>query len=817
MSRSLIFLAAAIVAVVSGPSFGDDLWQAHAPAASDYPIEMPRSEEMIPIAELPGGHVPAVAPITWQPAEPEVPEPAIPQTADEMLEAPEPEPLDLDLLATLPGEMDGAVLPVPSEPTGQHLATPPSMHELLFSRPLRWSIGSRPPLIQWHSPVSYHWFPPGWRSAWWTDEALIPGYWSPCNGLVNQVVPERRDVAVRFGGWYVDQQDSLTKTGEYQDLKSSPFWDVDWLSSTGGTTLDFVGTGLDNEDTSATARLYHNSIAARVDYTRFPHRLDHDPLENFSDIQSNESFVSEDLNAGEDFAIRVQQLDASFRGKLTHNLKYRFNVSALKKSGERQAIGFSHCFRPTMSSDRLCHSLSRRQTIDWTTVTLEPVIEGQFGRVNVEYSRPIRMFNQADQLVTRSYGSRHGPIIFAEQNYAFVPENVNQSDRLKISVNLTSSTQAYASLRTGDSHNKFRDLHRRFNSYDLRLVNRSWDAVTLTGFVRRSDVNTGAAPFFVALEDDPLQSPGTLPLLIDYSRRSAGVDARWRLFPAWIDIPRTSIRGGWQQESLLRTHAVYSVVDPANPPNTMLIEEEATDSNVFHVSMRTHWLSNFHTRIGYRKRLVNDPLFGVREITGTLNTSLPQSVDTIQFDGTWSPSHWFLVTATAGWEMRRNRSDIAQFDEDNYPVTATVWYAPTDRLAFSGGYGYQSNWIDQTIYLPGDVASVPEDAYLVNYGGHSHVLNLGVTYTLNSCWTLVGGYEYLRSRDAADPFQPWPDVVDLFDVLVERRRITAGADWIVRDGISAYIRYVFLDYEDKTMAWNSGSAHMFLAGATAFF
>ena len=55
------------------------------------------------------------------------------------------------------------------------------------------------------------------------------------------------DVAVRGGWWGVTRQGSATKVGEYQDLASSPFWDLDLLRSDGDSTLDLFGTGLDNE------------------------------------------------------------------------------------------------------------------------------------------------------------------------------------------------------------------------------------------------------------------------------------------------------------------------------------------------------------------------------------------------------------------------------------------------------------------------------------------------------------------------------------------------------------------------------------------
>ncbi len=45
-------------------------------------------------------------------------------------------------------------------------------------------------------------------------------------------------------------------------------------------------------------------------------------------------------------------------------------------------------------------------------------------------------------------------------------------------------------------------------------------------------------------------------------------------------------------------------------------------------------------------------------------------------------------------------------------------------------------------------------------------------------------------------------------------RFTAGLDWLLGDRCSAYLRYVYDDYVDETAAYNSGLAHLFLAGFT---
>ena len=199
----------------------------------------------------------------------------------------------------------------------------------------------------------------------------------------------------------------MTKVGEYQGLKSSPFWDIDLLQSDGDHTLDLFGTGLDNESTQAGLYYFTPAYTANLRYQRFLHRLDHDPLTNLPPQGSGAEIVKEDLNVGEDYAVRVQDIRTDFSGKLTDNVKYQLDVWLRRKKGERQALGTHHGMPADGFFCRKCHVLSQRQEIDWMTTRIEPAIEARFGAFTAEYSRPMRIFGQNDELVTRSYGAVH--------------------------------------------------------------------------------------------------------------------------------------------------------------------------------------------------------------------------------------------------------------------------------------------------------------------------------------------------------------------------------------------------------------------------
>ena len=156
---------------------------------------------------------------------------------------------------------------------------------------------------------------------------------------------------VRFGWWAMWHSGSPAKVGEYQDLNPSPFWDVDGFSSNGTRTLDVTATGTDQETTLGKLYYYQPGVTAKVDYERFLHQLDHDPLNNMaptsasqaSPATTNPKIIKQDLGVGQDYAVRVQELKASFKGIVADdNVKVRLDVWGMEKDGTRQVNARGH-------------------------------------------------------------------------------------------------------------------------------------------------------------------------------------------------------------------------------------------------------------------------------------------------------------------------------------------------------------------------------------------------------------------------------------------------------------------------------------------
>ena len=81
------------------------------------------------------------------------------------------------------------------------------------------------------------------------------------------------------------------------------YWTADGLSSDGRQTLNVYGTGTDNETSKAGLNYYRGNTRVNVDYDRFIHRLDHDPLDNMTDISDAVFQSNWRLNISDDSAL----------------------------------------------------------------------------------------------------------------------------------------------------------------------------------------------------------------------------------------------------------------------------------------------------------------------------------------------------------------------------------------------------------------------------------------------------------------------------------------------------------------------------------
>ncbi len=679
-------------------------------------------------------------------------------------------------------------------------------------------------------------------------ESSYAAPWLTCR----PVVPAYRQ-AFRLGWWGLATQGSPYGVGEWMGLdSSSPFWDVEGLHSDGTRTIDYYANGPENESTMAGLYYFGPTVSANVDYGRFIHRLGHDPvagpalangyppLGGFYDPpipDGDPGYVmwGSDLNAGYDYAIRVQQLNAHVKGDISENVSWRLNFWGMKKEGTRQANATAHCQQPgPPEGGSRCHLTSQGQHIDWLTMEIEPVITARFDWLTLEYSRTMRKFEQNDQSVfytnTRSREG-FGPTGTAVA-YAYVPENYTSIDRLKALAELGPCTDLYVLGHVGNTHNEFRDTDRKFYGVDARLTNRSIDGLAVTAygktFTQNNSQDNVALNTRYPAEADAWQEPDSPSsqgfYLVDRTYWAVGLKGRYRPFyDSCGYISRLALVGGYEYRRIDRDNVTYEIagVDWTQPN---------TKTHDFFVGIQQDWSYTLSSFIRYRMLDTKDPLYGVTDadtLDASLNSNQPTHEDRIELGGNWNPSDDFMLTASFWIQNSYSHADYVNFDEDNYPIVVSAWYAPDQRWSFTGGYATFSNWIRQDITLgaAGDPAEYYNQPW--NYTGRADVLNLGVNYAYSCDVTLTSGVEYVRSRnyfqdppssqEALADGNPYTDLPTYSAVRTNTWRLMAGTDIRINNVWNGYLRYNYYDWQDVQTGWNTGSAHMFLAGLSAVY
>ena len=94
---------------------------------------------------------------------------------------------------------------------------------------------------------------------------------------------------------------------------------------------------------------------------------------------------------------------------------------------------------------------------------------------------------------------------------------------------------------------------------------------------------------------------------------------------------------------------------------------------------------------------------------------------------------------------------------------------------------------------------------------------MGTSYDWRESVTLSCNAQYVWALDAFDPRTPWTDLPAYSEVNVNITSYSGGLDWHANDRVSAYMRYIYEDYDDNSITYVSGSAHMFLGGFTAYY
>ena len=498
-----------------------------------------------------------------------------------------------------------------------------------------------------------------------------------------------------------------------------------------------------------------------------------------------------------------------------------------------------------------CHVLSQPQQIDWITREIKPVVEAHLGdSLVLEYSRPMRGFTAADSTTTRYYDgigsltynrSTTNPNPYA---YAVVPDSYTQMDQLKLSGMINDDNRVYAFLMAGNTVNQEISMNRWFNDMDVRWTNTSLQNVSLTGYgtIYNEDEQMPNAAAVTAVNQGPTTDRGNQHLADQHrggqrarpSSRLSQVHGRPERRVAArrlrLRLRRVAITGGYEYCDLDRQYAIYDLSVPAGG----VLDESHTITNSFQVGPDYRWSACFDTYLHYKFQNADQPLLGVQPFNGLVNTPLPQHDHIVEIGFNWVPADWFVFNACVGIErgdthgLFGDSATPINFDEENYPMSFSVWYAVSQKLSVSAGYAVYSNFVaqdisvaDQSTYTTGSTSAAPPSTSRWNYGGQAQVVTLGSRYCLTECVRLTGDVEWVRGHDlitnsaitlasaGTSPVVPGGTIYDLggySEVLNETTRVRVGADWTVRPRVVVYGRYELYNFNDVVPGYQTGLA-----------
>lgn len=703
---------------------------------------------------------------------------------------------------------------------------------------------------------------------WWLRDYPMPA-------------PYHSAVVGRFGYWATSVEGNESIIGLYQDLDPSPFWDFDGISSDGFSTVDFSISQLTETGFNGDLYYYRPGLSVDVDFDRYLKRLENTPLEGFHTEGGRFPVFTNELILDEDMAIRVEEIDAKFDGQLTKNVRWHFNFYNLHRHGQRQVTSLAHCFQQAATGTdparaNLCHLSNQSQRIDWNVAQFEPGVEGTWGPITVNYTREMKVFSSDDETVTRTFNnfSQFARFPDAPVNPGFrdvpmavglVPENFTQFDKIKLRTELTDKTSFYAFGYIGETENQFRDFERDYWGYDLRLISQISRGFSVTGYFKETSQRAGNPPELREDLGEPIArvqtaGPAGLPVgtplqtlggtfgndirsNVDYNRTQTGLRGAWKPYEYLCFGPLSGVivSSGYEYSQISREDVTYGIGASDRPaeigtglrnPGTLFTIKD-TQENMMYFDVSKRWNPQWNTFVRYKLRIIDDPLIGLRlydepfqetpQHTETFsNSNLPENVNTVEIGGTWMPAENLILTAQAGIENREHSSIHADFDEQSYPMTFTAWYGATSKWSWSAGAGYYNSFIDQDITV--GAFEIPGlELFTTNwdYDARTQVYNIGTRYAFTNRLSLNGNIEWLRGVNVFNaPTPPGDDLEvaeDVAGIIVEQTRFTLGADYVIGPRITAFTRYIFLDFEDIDDGWDSGTAHLLLGGLSAVF
>ena len=517
------------------------------------------------------------------------------------------------------------------------------------------------------------------------------------------------DFIARAGAWGVHASGSPTKVGEYQNLNPRPCLTAKASGATATRPSTSAPTAATTRPTTAgctiSARMSKPTWIMSDSSTNSTPTITpaatiwaktirpgrQGPSRQVPTARKHRLFTDNNLSPGQDFAIRVQEFKANFKGNITENLKWRLNVFGIDKEGERQVNEFQHCSAAAGNGSgpnlpggplpigRHSGSCSRRQPdqpvprdqpepahrladdrnhalagtadrlrYDAGVFAPDSDVHGERsdGRPSITTPRRLTASTRPPlrpplpRLLTPA--ARQAAINNLTAGYAIVPDSQTQIDRLKFSTKIGCNTDVYLLGYAGYNEDELRDTYRNFNGADLRITNKSIDNLTLTvyGKYYREDTTsplTALSPYAVTAvpANNFYQEPylGSGPQ-INREIHTFGINGRWRPFEdqcGTLCQPAElcgRVRVQHADARERRRYAPFRRPVARSSIRRGYFTQPNSNKNTFTVGVEEKWSPKFDTFLRYKFISTEYPLYGITPDAGQLYRRVEQPLPT---------------------------------------------------------------------------------------------------------------------------------------------------------------------------------------------
>lgn len=529
--------------------------------------------------------------------------------------------------------------------------------------------------------------------------------------------------SVTLGGIVNDTSGAKLRIGEYQVLDNRSVMGVDLWGGKNGVRFDVQGlSGGDANDQHYDASLdLKRLVKAHVSYTRFLHRLDHDPL-NYMDSASNigGTFVVRhtDTDPRAEHQAAYSELNARIDVALPTTIPVKLFAShrLQMRDGHHQITTTAHC-----SS---CHTVSFTRQLDEQTRDLIAGAMVQAKALTVDYRFEARKFKDDSPDPVFQYDNAIHPaqltdVFLNRVQYddgagllpvGTVPGLTKRLHSLRASLALPRDGSLVGILTKSNTRNDSSRLEIDYTGVSGRVVLPLSKRATFRADARHYTIENDDA--FVDVVE--LVAPGGPSAGLTYRQafpamgnpdfvRESALSRTPTEMAAELDVrlaKRSFVRAGYAYENLERDN----------------FEVEKTTTNTFYVAGRSTFGKKGSWRYRVEQNFIHDPFTYE-------NAATPAILQPFQSPGN------VPFTGLQYFEMYDSRmSNLTAFPTSSTRVENTFTWTPNAKASISGHYRFRT--------------AENDELQLGNWSRTVHAPGVDIWIAPGENWTLAAGYAY---------------------------------------------------------------------------